>query len=860
MKPVGNLKQWFKNRGSRALSLAFGAGLAVLATGCLDRPLCPKPASVVDPNNKADDCNPRTTNVIVDTLTQNSVDKIDMLFVIDNSASMADKQEVLAKALPVLVGRLVNPICIGMNGAAMPAPASIDQDCPDGSSREFQPLKDINIGVITSSLGDFGDRLRSCTPHDNIERYSDTNDGAHLLGRLPRGSAAISASADAAKDAQGNLLGFLHWSATSVPTAFSDTFRSLVSSAAEFGCGYEATLEAWYRFLIEKYPYQSLVRKPCSPGGTPDLCVGPAEDAAGLIQDVALLEERAHFLRPDSLVAIVMLTDENDCSFKASGQSWRLTEVLNQLGDQVVQPLATSVCETNPDDPCCASCAQTTPSMGCGLDPACYANGDTSDPSKYLSYTVDSDLVTEDSPNLRCYKQKKRFGIEYLYPVERYINALTQTYICPGRSDAATTADCNELNPLFDDLSTTDPSKKKPPRPGSLIFLAGIVGVPWQDLAVDPNAATLVYRKSVDLKNPAASIDWNWLLGSNPLATEPVPADPFLHEQVEPRAAGTPNPALPSAQITNDPQINAINGHEWNIARKNDLQYACTFPLPQPQDCNDLAENEGKNIETDHWSNCDCETAMGLGHGGDTEKNPLCQPRTGGAYGSTQYSAKAYPGIRHLQVMYGVGDKAIVASICPKTLEGSDSSSEFGYNPAVAAIVDRLKEQLADPCLPRPLTITTTPDGAEVACKIVEASSGAGHTCDPSRGREDVTDGAVAKAVRDKLRATKRCDQGANSPSCDSLSLCTIKQITEPGLQRQCMTQESFSAADGWCYVDAEQVDKFGLAQADADAALALVEKCSDTEKRKLRFVGDGKPDNGTTTVFACAGATFESD
>lgn len=625
---------------------------------------------------------------------QATADKVDLLFVIDNSASMADKQQVLAQSLPALISRLVNPICVGPNGEFAEAPATSDADCPAGYSRQFKPVQDINLGAITTSLGDFGDRNRGCTPHSNIERFSDTNDGAHLLGRLPRGVAAIESAEFASKDAQGNLLGFLAWGSSSNAAAFTSVAQNLVLSAQEFGCGYESTLEAWYRFLVEKHPYQSLVRMPCSAGGTPDLCVGPAEDTSGdQILDGALLEERARFLRADSVLAIIMLTDENDCSFQASGQSWRLTEVVNQLGDQVVQPRATTICETNPDDPCCTSCAQTTPPDGCGLDPACYADGDTSDPSRYLSYTVNADLVTDDSPALRCFKQKKRFGIDYLYPVARYINALTQVRICPGHADLAATADCSELNPLFDDLSTLEPSQKLAPRRGSKIFLAGIVGVPWQDLAVDPTAETLVFRKAVDVAEPALAIKWSWLLGNEPLAIDPEPEDPFLREQVQPRPAGGSNPALPNVVITHDPESNAINGHEWNIARKNDLQYACTFPLTQPRDCNNLPANAGKDIATQHWVSCDCETTLGIGNGTDTAKNPLCQPEAGEPYGATQYAAKAYPGIRQLQVLHGIGDRAIITSICPKTLE--QGTSDFGYNPAMDAIVDRLKEQLA---------------------------------------------------------------------------------------------------------------------------------------------------------------------
>jgi hypothetical protein len=46
------------------------------------------------------------------------VNKVDLLFDIDNSSSMADKQEYLAKAIPDLVARLVTPIRIGSSSCA----------------------------------------------------------------------------------------------------------------------------------------------------------------------------------------------------------------------------------------------------------------------------------------------------------------------------------------------------------------------------------------------------------------------------------------------------------------------------------------------------------------------------------------------------------------------------------------------------------------------------------------------------------------------------------------------------------------------------------------------------------------------
>ena len=97
--------------GLVALVSLVGAGLG--ASACLDRPLCDT------------DCTPRTTNVFVDTINQTAVNKIDLLFMIDNSSSMSDKQIVLAAAVPELVERLVNPNCLNADGGASPLPLRV---------------------------------------------------------------------------------------------------------------------------------------------------------------------------------------------------------------------------------------------------------------------------------------------------------------------------------------------------------------------------------------------------------------------------------------------------------------------------------------------------------------------------------------------------------------------------------------------------------------------------------------------------------------------------------------------------------------------------------------------------------------
>src|SRR4029077_14963572 len=90
------------------------------------------------------------TNVI----HQNSVDKIDLLFMIDNSASMGDKQALLAAAVPDLITRLVQPNCVDPMGNVL-GQSDMNGQCGMGKP-EFPAVHDMHIGILTSSLGGRG--------------------------------------------------------------------------------------------------------------------------------------------------------------------------------------------------------------------------------------------------------------------------------------------------------------------------------------------------------------------------------------------------------------------------------------------------------------------------------------------------------------------------------------------------------------------------------------------------------------------------------------------------------------------------------------------------------------------------------
>src|SRR5450755_1852011 len=114
-------------------------GTSLLAViGCLDRPVTAN--------------NPTTKSNFVSHDTQTTVNKVDLLFDIDNSASMGDKQAYLEKAVPDLVTRLVRPNCFDDVTSKLVGPSTLGA-CPTGSTIEFAPVHDMHLGVISSSLG-----------------------------------------------------------------------------------------------------------------------------------------------------------------------------------------------------------------------------------------------------------------------------------------------------------------------------------------------------------------------------------------------------------------------------------------------------------------------------------------------------------------------------------------------------------------------------------------------------------------------------------------------------------------------------------------------------------------------------------
>jgi len=171
------------------------------------------------------------------------VNKMDILFAIDNSTSMDDKQQLLAEAMPELLARLLRPRCVGED--AKPVGGVVDDlgNCARGQP-EFPRTLDLHIGVISSSLGARGSDL--CVE-------ASANDEGHLLNRTPGARANLYGPA-IPNASPGNFIAWpprvdknsrQHGTARS---QFEKDFRELISGVKQLGCGYEAQLERVYRF------------------------------------------------------------------------------------------------------------------------------------------------------------------------------------------------------------------------------------------------------------------------------------------------------------------------------------------------------------------------------------------------------------------------------------------------------------------------------------------------------------------------------------------------------------------------------------------------------------------------------------
>jgi hypothetical protein len=771
------------------------------------------------------------------TVTSGSIDKVDLLFAIDNSASMGDKQDLLVAAIPVLLGRLLNPNCVDSNPAdacttpadcgALGAAASCDVTGNGGSGQcfvagdnmscatvpntkpEFAAVHDLHIGIVSSSLGGGG------SPDICVEGNPDTtheNDHGHLLDRtiVTPGPPPVEGTIANAKPLDGNGGNFLAWLPQSNPSNSGKTppnvtyyndgqsaqlvndFQSLVMGVQQHGCGLEAQLESWYHFLIQPDPWDTITLDGENP---PKAILG----TNGTGVDATVLKMRHDFLRPDSLVAIIQLTDEEDSwsdPMWLGGYGWTArTQSFPGGPGQGAGPIGTTECQapvdttTNPpsggsNDPDCTSCAfpaSNKPVSGqpIGEDPNCQAcaggTGNCPQQGWYTPAAPNVPIAAADGVNVRYSRQimRSKYGFDNQFNYNRYVDGLRLPNV-PDRNNEshdsanyAPTRNCT--NPLFaeslPDGSDLSPGALCVLTPGSrtpdLVFYTIIGGVP-PALLTDSNG---------NIKSSLQASDWTAILGANP--------DYYVFDGIDPHMIQSTSPRqgleAPSGlyNLGTDP----ANGREWNTldsAAAIDLQFACTFDLPVPKDCT-AAVNQNA---------CDCTGLAATAADGP----PLCSTTTR----TTQIKGKAYPQSRYQLVAKALGNQGVVASICAQVVTGNTDDPSYGYNPAMRAILARLSGGLGGQCVPNALPVA---QGGGASCTMLveypsQTSQATGCT-DPGMMQPS----AAELASFDQAYRASLGDAGGITPPV----VCVFQQLIQ-GTNYSGATCAGTSSS-GWCYV-----------------------------------------------------------
>jgi hypothetical protein len=753
------------------------------------------------------------------SLRPQSVGKVDLLFMIDNSSSMGDKQALLAQAVPDMINRLVSPNCVDGRGNTL-GPSS-NGSCASGQL-EFPPVNDMHVGIVTSSLGGRG-ATTTCDPaapnptNPNLPSHND--DRGELINR--------GGDQEAPLPKAGSPLNFLAWYPSvpanqppnhpappvpaetfvgdpTTPGTLIGDFTQMVAGVHEHGCGFEAQNEAWYRFLVQPDPFASI-----------QIDLNNHASLQGM--DAVILQQRRAFLRPDSLLAVIVVTDENEevaNPMSIGGEGW-LFETAPWPGSPSGggAPEGTIECRANPEDPSCTSCAFQSVTQSANFSARC-----PNDPPNGTRGYLDP---SDDNVNVRFFHQKQRMGVFAGYPVSRYIRGLTspmvpdRTHEVDGTGNYVGDQDqfANCVNPIFATNLPTDPNADlchltPGPRTADLVYYAAIAGVPHQLLQAqpgDPECSAGVSAADCPQKTQLRDADWLLITGKDPENYDFTGADFHMLESEDPRSQS----ACPPASADNcDP----INGRERDT-QKGDLQYACTFPLAAPKDCTQMQ----------FAGACDCDgTPAG-------QNTPLCQKDVSGAHTTTQIAGKAYPSIREMVIAHAManrpsGVQGIVSSLCPiHPTAASPSDPVFGYRPAANAIIGHLKNGLGLQCLPANVCLTL--DGVSQCVAFVTLPTpGPESQCDaipglsvPSADLLQPFQAAQHQRWVNAGGASTGLPDPATVPICLLHRLSMQQNLADFGPDGTCLA----SADPGWCYVSGGACPEQIIFTANAPAVLS---------------------------------------
>ncbi|MBZ0118964.1 MAG: hypothetical protein K8H88_18345 [Sandaracinaceae bacterium] len=239
----------------RALRLLPALILVAAATGCLERQ--GRPVA------------PCTVSSVGETIQVESVDKVDLLFMVDNSNSMGEEQASLAAQFPRMIRILVS--------------GDFNQDGDNDDDVDFDPVRDLNVGVITSDMGTGGFTVPTCA-------RSQFGDDGILRTQGNTGDPSCSPTYPS----------FLNYNmgATGPIDQFASSF-ACVAQVGVGGCGFEQQLEA--------------TLKAASPNAAQAWTAGNFNPPIFFGNTFGHGAEQT-FIRDNSVLGLILVTDEEDCS------------------------------------------------------------------------------------------------------------------------------------------------------------------------------------------------------------------------------------------------------------------------------------------------------------------------------------------------------------------------------------------------------------------------------------------------------------------------------------------------------------------------------------------------------------------
>ncbi len=213
---------------------------------------------------------PCTVSGVVENIQVNTVDKIDLLVVIDDSGSMDVEQSSLGAGLPRLIRALTS--------------GDLDQD----SVQDFPPASDIHVAVVTTDMGTGGVFSASGS---GCETQPDLGEDA-IFQTTPGSNApgTCASSFPSVLNFDGSV---------DDPDTFASEVECLVRRGTE-GCGLEHQLEVALKAMT---PSTSSLR---FRGASQSSVTGHGDT----LND--------GFLREDALLVTLVVSDEEDCSVQTS--------------------------------------------------------------------------------------------------------------------------------------------------------------------------------------------------------------------------------------------------------------------------------------------------------------------------------------------------------------------------------------------------------------------------------------------------------------------------------------------------------------------------------------------------------------